>query len=416
MKYSQEKLDLLAEIAEHFSTDLDSVISQAIEYGIENHTPEEIALSKFGLFRCEESERIYSELDMVITYEDERLGREYSIYCPTSGHYFNAENYSITSFRPYDRQFCTYWEENGNPFDVGPYSVMWLDSEEAYWDTSYLHYWDSDNEYHTEPEPEYNFNYHGSNPAFKATLQGPKIGFEIEKEDLEAKESWYAHELQDKFGWGKENDGSLCGESGFELVSPIYSLHESKEYFLNEFGKIKELINAEYSGNCGGHINYSHPEFNNFELLESIKGYLPLLYSMYEHRINSRWSKAKSANDLMRDREKYQSVNIKSQCIEFRIFPAVKNVSNLVWRLELIQIMDLNKSKSPLQVIDWMADLNHPLHLHLSKVFSFEKLVQKIHLVAKYAFQLEKISISERTLEEIESKLIIPDLLTQNKK
>jgi hypothetical protein len=146
-------------------------------------------------------------------------------------------------------------------------------------------------------------------------------------------------------------------------------------------------------------------------LLESIKGYLPLLYSIYEHRINSRWSKAKSTKDLIRDREKYQSVNIKSACIEFRIFPAVKNIQNLLWRLELIQIIDLNKTKSPLDVINWIADFKHPLHLHLSKVFSYEKLMSKVLLIAKYSRNLEDITISERTISETENALSLPDLL-----
>lgn len=410
MQHDQRTLDLLAEIALHFDTDLKHIISQAIEHGIENSDCEESTLSRFGLFKCEESERLCSELDLIITYEDERISREYAIQCPTTHHWFNAERYSIAYFRPYDRGFCTYWESDGNTFDVGSYSVLWLNSEGSYWDTGYLYYWESDGEYHTESEPEYNFNYHGSSPAFKATLQGPKIGFEIEKEDLEAKESWFAHELQSKHGWGKENDGSLDCESGFELVSPVFSLHESKEYFLSEFCNISELINAEYSNNCGGHINYSHPDFSTIDLLESIKGYLPLFYSIYEHRINSRWSRAKSSKDLIRDREKYQSVNIKSQCIEFRIFPAVRNIKNLIWRLELIQIMDLNKTKSPLQVINWLADLNHPLHLHFAKVFSFESIMRKINLVAKYAYQLENITIPERTLSEAESNLIVIDL------
>jgi hypothetical protein len=287
--------------------------------------------------------------------------------------------------------------------------VTYIDGE--YFDKSYLYYWESDGEYHKEAEPEYNFSYHGSNPAFKCTIEGAKIGFEIEKEDLDAKQSVYAHELQSETGWGKENDGSLDSVTGFELVSPVFSLHESKDYFRNEFGRLKELINADYSSNCGGHINYSHPDYSSANLLESIKGYLPLFYSIYEYRINSRWSKAKSTKDLIRDGEKYQSVNLKRHCIEFRIFPAVKNIENLLWRLELIQIIDLHKTKSPLQVINWIADFNHPLHLHLSKVFSYEKLLQKVLLIAKYSQSLENVTISERALSETENALTLPDLL-----
>lgn len=415
MKLSSETLDILADISAQTSQNLDSLIQKAVENDLDGSDRETI-LEYFDLFTCSVDGCIYHVDDLVYDIDENRCCTSNTIYCELSGNYFPDNQYSLISFGPYNRQFSNYYEDdiyNNGEVTLSGYTIVEVDGR--LWDRDYAYYWESDGEYHTEPEPDYNFNYHGSNPWFKADHNAPKIGFEIEKEDLDAKESVYARDLQNRLGWGKENDGSLDSESGFELVSPVYSLTESLDYFKAEFEKLSDLINADYSSNCGGHINYSHPSFSSWELIDAIKGYFPLLYAIYTHRINSRWSKAKSAQKLIDEREKYQSVNIKNQCIEFRIFPAVKNVQNLLWRVELIQIIDAWKTPSPIQVIQYMSDLNHPLSIHLQKIFSLEKLFSKVCKVADFARQFEGITVPDRTISEIESKLILPDLLTSKK-
>ena len=321
----------------------------------------------------------------IITHNDNLF------YCTYSGNYFLKRKYDECEVAETNRIFSSYYD---------------------YCDLD-LYYWDSDGLIHEEPEPEeeednYNFEYHGSSPAFFALNNEVKIGFEIEKEDYTEYSSIYASDLQRNTGWGKENDGSL-GDGGFELVSPIFPLHNTLSYFEEKFNKISNLINADYSNRCGGHINYSHPNFTSEELLNEVSGWIPLIYSLYEHRLNNNYCAGKSLESLKNDRVKYQAINIKSRCLEFRVFPAVKNVKNLLWRLRLIQIMDLNKTSNPLRVISYMTDESHDLHKLLIEIFSYQKLISKVHRVAFFSESMTGHIINQDTVNQftqsIQSKI-----------
>jgi hypothetical protein len=319
-------------------------------------------------------------------------------YCDYSGNYFSKSHYVEIDVNNTRKVLSSYYQNDLHLFD--------------------LYYW-SDGEIYEEPEPEeeeeeeeeeeYNFSYHGSSPAIFADYSEPKIGFEIEKEDIDAKESIYAYDLQRKTGWGKENDGSLNSDSGFELVSPVFPLHKPLEYFESKFKEVENLINADYSKSCGGHINYSNPLYNSEDLLNEVSGWIPLIYSLYEYRLKNTYCEGKSLDKLKEDRVKYQAINIKSRCLEFRIFPAVKNVKNLLWRLRLIQLIDLNKTKSPAKVIEFMSNEGHELHKHLIQVFPLEKLIQKINKVAKFSEELTGEIINQDTINQftqsIQSKI-----------
>jgi hypothetical protein len=134
-----------------------------------------------------------------------------------------------------------------------------------------------------------------------------------------------------------------------------------------------------------------------------------LIYSLYENRLKNTYCEGKSLDKLKQDKVKYQAINIKSRCLEFRIFPAVKNVKNLLWRLKLIQLMDLNKTKSPAKVIEFMSGEDHDLHKHLIQVFPLEKLIQKINRVAKFSEEMNGEIIDQNTINQftqsIQSKI-----------
>jgi hypothetical protein len=316
-------------------------------------------------------------------------------YCDYSGNYFCINHYSEIEVNNTRKTLSSYYQNDLHLFDL----YCWSDGEI---------YEEPEQEEEEEEEEEYNFSYHGSSPAYFANYNEPKIGFEIEKEDYDEYTSVYAHELQRATGWGKEDDGSL-GNGGFELVSPIFGLHSPLEYFETKFNRIANLINADYSRKCGGHINYSHPDFSSEELLNEVSGWIPLIYSLYEHRLNNNYCSAKSVESLKNDRVKYQAINIKSKCLEFRIFPAVKNVKNLLWRLRLIQIMDLNKTYNPLRVISYMTDETHDLHKLLIEIFSYEKLISKVHRVAFFSESMTGHIINQETVNQftqiIQSKI-----------
>lgn len=217
-----------------------------------------------------------------------------------------------------------------------------------------------------------------------------KIGLEIEKECSDGCEHSH-HEIRQKFGWAKERDGSLCDEYGYELVSPAYDLFGKR--VLEDAKKIEEafpmLINGRTSSNCGGHIHFSKRDTLGADLLESVCGYLPLLYSIYEHRINKSYCKVEEKEAMKNSDNKYQAVKVMRSRIEFRIFPAVKNLQVIEWRIELLRLMAKNPSSNPIQVAIDLANSKTKLHKHFAKIFKRETIYLKAKKALEYARQFD---------------------------
>jgi hypothetical protein len=212
-----------------------------------------------------------------------------------------------------------------------------------------------------------------------------KIAFEIEKEDSEAGLIHY-DDLHHNTGWCKESDGSLDDENGYELVSPIFDLYsDDLEKAIDKHRDLKTLINAEYSDNCGGHINVSCTTIRPNLLFEGMSAFMPLLYALYEDRLDKSYSKAKVKHQYHTERDKYSSVFIKDNLVEFRIFPAVRSVANLLWRRDLIRIMVDNMNRSELDVLRMILNKKSKLHNHLRLIFSEDKILQKADLFMRYS-------------------------------
>ena len=217
-----------------------------------------------------------------------------------------------------------------------------------------------------------------------------KVGFEIEKECCDGCTHSHA-EIRSKFGWVKERDGSLDDDKGYELVSPTYDLMSEK--IMEDAAKIEErfpmLINGATSSNCGGHIHLSKADTFGSDLLESLCGYLPALYSIYEHRINKSYCKAIEKEAMKNSDEKYQAVKVSRGRIEFRIFPAVKNLQVMKWRLDLIRLMVKNPTSNPLEVFKMLGNSRSELHKHFAKVFSRGAIYRKAKKMLDYAKQFD---------------------------
>lgn len=230
------------------------------------------------------------------------------------------------------------------------------------------------------------FSYHSCEHYDYSENSEYKVGFEIEKEC----EDGCAHshyDIRSRFGWVKERDGSLDDETGYELVSPQYDLFSPK--LMEDANKIEEhypkLINGAVSSSCGGHVHFSKAETMGSDLLESICGYLPVLYSIYEHRINKSYCEVKEKEEMKRSDNKYQAVKVMRGRIEFRIFPAVKNLQVMEWRLNLIRIMAKNPSANPLEVIKTLTNSRTELHKHFAKIFSRGAIYRKAQKALEYA-------------------------------
>jgi hypothetical protein len=247
-------------------------------------------------------------------------------------------------------------------------------------DTFFYH--ESDSEYYTyEPEsPGERHGYHSGPRNDYSDGAKFRFGVEVEKEDRDPIDSYDLSDVDDT-GWSREEDGSLDSDSGYELVSPRYDL------FGDRFDKdisesiLAEHINADKSNNCGGHMGFSIRNKSGMEAFDLYNGFFPLLLSMYRYRLNGTWSRLRTNKFSKRQQEKYSAIYVRSQYIEFRIFSAVKNVTNLLWRRDLLRIMAKNPKKGVMWWLNQAINPNSALHNHLLKVYS----VDKINLVCAYA-------------------------------
>ena len=235
------------------------------------------------------------------------------------------------------------------------------------------------------------FGYHSQEHYDRARGAKFKIGFEIEKECSEGCRHNH-HEIREASGWVKERDGSLDDYKGYELVSSTYNLFTDD--FMNQAKELEKnfpnLINGNASRNCGGHIHFSKADTMGADLLESVCGYLPLLYSIYQHRIGKSYCEVKEKEQMKNSDNKYQAVRVMRSRIEFRIFPAVKNLSTLEWRLGLIRIMAKNPSSNPIEVANKLTDSRTELHKHFAKIFTKSVIMQKAQKALTFAKQFDK--------------------------
>jgi len=269
---------------------------------------------------------------------------------------------------------------------------MYINSEAAnYYDV----YWnEDDDEYTSARAVKNNAGYHSLTRRWKCDDNAQfRVGFEIEKEDDDCVTIDY-QDVYDESQWIKEDDGSLDSCNGFELVSPTMDLFKSTlDDDIAKHEDLRNMIDACYSDQCGGHINLSSRNYTPYQLFEGLSGFFPLLYSMYPHRLDESYCKAKEKHHYYKE-EKYSAIHIKPYLIEFRIFPAVKSVNNLLWRRDLIRIMCNNINSDELAVLRMMTNPQSSLHKHLVKIYSFEDMINKIDSFIRYAsiFSNKKIT------------------------
>jgi hypothetical protein len=294
-------------------------------------------------------------------------------------YYFDGSYYDIGALYYYD--LCL--NEDTNEVDYQSDCYQWEDGtwhgEEEDSDSLYI-----DNYHHRQSQPAQYFNPEGERSEYL-------IGYEIEKEDEEAKYSVKLRDLYSKHPkWRKERDGSLDSSTGYELISPPLELQPQKiEAMLKRCEVLTQHVNAAYSSNCGGHIHLSQENTSGLSLYNSIQGYTPLLHAMYPNRAdNVSFCSAKSIDKMKAERDRYQSINILGNRIEFRIFSAVKNVDNLIWRTELIALMLEHQTDNPRKAF---YNLHNALKKHFLKVYTPEVFERLSARVIRYTRKFEQI-------------------------
>lgn len=349
------------------------------------------------------------------------------------GYYYSYDEYTITDdtdtvMHRDDANYCNYSETYNEGDVVEVYvsrrnSEYWLESiaedKAYYYRGSYytdlsdhdliimeggeiehiddVYFWESDNEYHYEPDPsgDYVRDYHYNNSVYEVNFtDNPKffIGFEIEKEDQDVKESLYILDFEESCPkWKKERDGSLDDDSGFELISPKFEVLPDKirEHIQNNKTLLKH-VNAQKSTACGGHINVSEAGKTGSQLFDEVKGYTPLFYALYHKRVDKNYCKGKKNSDLQEENEKYQAIRIHSNRIEYRIVSAVPNIDTLIWRTRLIEYILNNKTENPKEA--FFKVNTSPLKDLLMEMYpdNFDQLINRL---VKFTLQFENINL-----------------------
>lgn len=266
---------------------------------------------------------------------------------------------------------------------------------EVYGDTSILSYHYS--QWHPEVEKQFK--------RFMDSTEGAvNFGFEAEKIDADYCEEGIAMKLAHETGFKKEYDGSL-GSDGFELISPILPLF-NQQVIDESINPVKYLLDAQSNDRCGGHFNISKNGTPSRDILKSIKGSLPILYMMYEKRIDNRYCQAKKFSTYLRSPQKYSACYLKnSSILEIRLFPAIKNQSVLQNRINLTRMMMSELyGKSAIKVLVELANPTSNLHSFVLNVFlngNRMKLIEKLRKFARYSEQYGCGKISLPTKKKV---------------
>lgn len=217
-----------------------------------------------------------------------------------------------------------------------------------------------------------------------------KVGIEIEKEDEKVRQSISTKTLVSTTGFVVERDGSLNQDSGFEMVSPIYPL--DIDFIAEKLKEVSKYIDAKASKGCGGHIHVSDLERTPIQILGGIRGYLPLLYSMYWDRSVNAYCKA---YDVIKytQRGHRQAINVGDKTLEFRMFPAVENIPQLLFRLRLVKFMMENPQESVEQVGKMLFNKSSELYKLLAEKLDEDKIKYRAELFMDYSNIMEKRSL-----------------------
>lgn len=152
------------------------------------------------------------------------------------------------------------------------------------------------------------------------------------------------------------------------------------------------------------HIHLSSKEKTPEKLLNSISGYLPLLYSIYSNRYKKSYSRAIKKDEYKNCSGSHGvAMNITEKTLELRIFPAVENKENLLWRTELIRLMITNTTEDHKEAFkNCFLDEEHPICKHLSIIFSEDKMIKKAKLFSSIAKEIDNLDVAPEELAKAE--------------
>jgi len=162
---------------------------------------------------------------------------------------------------------------------------------------------------------------------------------------------------------------------------------------------VKKYINGQSDSSCGGHLNVSRKGVSSRDLLKGMKGFVPIIYALYENRLTNRYCQAKKWNNYFNYRDKYTAFYLKNENIcEIRLFSRVTNYTTLQWRIKLLQTLFGDYGKNLNQFVLKMSNRDSSLYKLLNEQYEHDKIAKKITLVDELSrrYGCGKISKSVR--------------------
>ena len=227
------------------------------------------------------------------------------------------------------------------------YDILNEYTEHLYLDSNDYYYYDEDN-FPEQDDRADTFSYHAygtqDHESYDIAIRDNEptyfVGYEIEKDDYEAKSTISAMDLIRQCKFRKEEDSSIDSEDGYELISPRYKFDlDIIKKDIETFTSIQELLDAEMTSKCGMHVSLSHSHNSTSDIFKKLVHWLPLFYGLYPSRVTHDYCLAKKGKDVSEYVAKYSSIYVTPNRLEMRIFPSVYSSKQLLWRLELVKMV-----------------------------------------------------------------------------
>ena len=131
-----------------------------------------------------------------------------------------------------------------------------------------------------------------------------------------------------------------------------------------------------------------------------MKGFVPVIYALYENRLNNRFCRARNWNHYFNNIDKYSAFYLKtSNIVEIRLFSRITNFKVMMWRIKLMQTLMQDYGRNLNQFVLKMSATENSLYQLLREQYTHQRIAEKIQLVDKYSemYNCGTISNSVRT-------------------
>lgn len=312
-----------------------------------------------AIFKWLKEKGLVDEDDYVVLHNGELCGQDAATYCDGSGEWYPSEECTeVNTGRRSTKHWCDdYLNDNAFRCDV---SGEWFSSdvfnkirvegqtvcEERY--SEDLYYWESDEEYHWEPEPEEEDgipDYHDAPRPWKNGVgKKPLIGCELEIYALTDRSE--IAEIAENYGFIAEKDGSLDDEHGIEIIGKPFAFtdYQSEDCkWANFLADVKGKAKGWDAGKGYGlHVSINRAALSDYvtgKMLVFVHSNQSLCEKIAGREANN-WQvyKSKKITDGKKSNgEKYEALAIRSKDrLECRIFRSTLKPTSFLRAVEFV--------------------------------------------------------------------------------